>query len=226
MAYLKFSNIAVQNRSMRIILFLLVCFSSIICLAQDPEYTDYRRKSESFLRIVDKSVRADLASFTIGGIEESLGKSPLKKLPVKNFGDNYITYDSNDIKVTIQSGVFRPDKHKYTYEGKYLVKIDNKPYYGNYTKMPRTTIEKVTVVFGKDTVAIPANAIADLYNPNFTYSSSSGELMSQDAVYISPDKSRLYIYMLNKDETGSYEVTWVIQDKKYLRRVLDFGFSK
>jgi hypothetical protein len=31
--------------------------------------------------------------------------------------------------------------------------------------------------------------------------------------------------MLNKDEYGSYEVTWVIQDNKYLRRVIDFGFT-
>jgi hypothetical protein len=196
------------------------------CLAQDPEYNDYRKKNENFSRVYDKVIRSDLASFTIGGIEESLGKTPLKRLPVKKYDDSYISYDSNDIQVIIQGGKFNPSKHKLFYEGKHLVKIDNKPYYGNYSKMPRNTIEKLTVIFGKDTVAIPANATADLYNPNFTFFNSSGELASQDAVYISPDKSRLYIYMLNKDDAGSYEVTWVIQDKKYLRRVLDFGFSK
>jgi hypothetical protein len=36
----------------------------------------------------------------------------------------------------------------------------------------------------------------------------------------------MYVYMLNRDDTGSYEITWVIQDRKYLRRVLDYGFSK
>jgi len=30
--------------------------------------------------------------------------------------------------------------------------------------------------------------------------------------------------MLNGTGTGRYEVTWVIQDKKYLRRVVDWNF--
>jgi len=30
--------------------------------------------------------------------------------------------------------------------------------------------------------------------------------------------------MLSMDDRGSYEVTWVIQDKQYIRRVVDFGF--
>jgi hypothetical protein len=49
---------------------------------------------------------------------------------------------------------------------------------------------------------------------------------SYNKVFVSPDKKKVYIYMLNRDNLGSYEVTWVIQDKKYLRRVVDFGFLK
>ena len=30
--------------------------------------------------------------------------------------------------------------------------------------------------------------------------------------------------MLNSDGKNGYEVTWVLQDKKYLRRVIDYGF--
>jgi hypothetical protein len=30
--------------------------------------------------------------------------------------------------------------------------------------------------------------------------------------------------MLNSSGKGGYEVTWIIEDKKYLRRVIDYGF--
>jgi hypothetical protein len=111
------------------------------------------------------------------------------------------------------------------YDGKYLVRIDNRAYFGNYTKVPRIGIASVTVTIGKDTVAIPASAYADLYNPHFAYGDGSGIMKSQDAVYISGDKRKIYIYMLNRDDKGSYEVTWIIQDNKYLKRVIDFGFT-
>jgi hypothetical protein len=211
---------------MRIVIGVVLIGSGISCLAQDPAFTDYRKKTENFLRVVDKDIRNDLATFTIGGIEESLGKSPLKKLPVEKFGENYITFDSNDIQVTIKAGIFNPSKHKLAIENKYIVKIDNKPYLGNYGKVPTTTIEGLTVIIGPDTVPIPPSAIYNLFNPNFTFRDASGIIRSQDAVYLSKDKRKLYIYMLNKDDSGSYEVTWIVQDKKYLRRVADFGFSK
>ncbi len=211
---------------MRIVIGLILVCSGISCIAQDAEFTDYRKKTENFSRIVDKDIRSDLASFTIGGIEESLGKSPLKKLPVKKYGENYITYDSNDIQVTIKAGIFDPSKHKLAVENKYLVKIDNKPYLGNHGKVPKTTIEALTIVIGPDTIPIPASAISNLFNPNFTFRDASGIIRSQDGVYLSKDKRKIYIYMLNKDDSGSYEITWIVQDKKYLRRVVDFGFSK
>ena len=79
---------------------------------------------------------------------------------------------------------------------------------------------------GKDTVNIPASAYFDLYNPGYTFPDGSGNRKTKDGVYLSADKQTFYIYMQNNDDTGSYEVTWVIQDKKYLRRVLDFGFTQ
>ncbi len=49
---------------------------------------------------------------------------------------------------------------------------------------------------------------------------------SHNSVLVSADGRKIYIYMLKRESGGSYEVTWVIQDKKYLRRVVDFGFLK
>jgi hypothetical protein len=210
---------------MRIILFFLVFAIVTRSYAQDPDYTDFRRKTESFSRLYDKNLRSDLACFAIGGLDESLGKPTLNKLPVTAYGFNFISFDSNHIQVTIRSSVFVAAKHKLQYDGKHLVRIDNKPYYGDYGKLPPSAIAAVTVVVDHDTVAIPSSAFQDLFNPSFTYKDPSGALMSQDAVYISGDKHTFYVYMLNRDDSGSYEVTWVIQDKKYLRRVLDWGFS-
>ena len=211
---------------MRGVLTVLFFCYGFLCLAQDQDWNDYRRKTESFSRIYDKSIRADLATFTIGGIEESLAQPPLKRLPAVQYGSDFIVFDSANIRVTIRSAVFLPTRHKLAFEAKHLVKIDGKPFYGNYGMMPNTGIGSVTLLFGKDTVQVPTTAFADLFNPGFTYRDASGNISSQDAVYLSSDKRTVYVYMLNKDETGSYEVTWIIQDKKFLRRVLDWGFSK
>jgi hypothetical protein len=212
---------------LRIILFFSFTGLCIAGFTQGEDYNDYRRKSESFARVYDKDIRSDLASFAIGGIEESLGKSPLKKMPVIGFANDSICFEANDMRITIRGGVFDPSRHKLIFESKHLVKIDNKPYFGNYGKVPTTRIVQLTIITnGKDTVPVPANAIQDLYNPSFVFRDASGGLRSQSAVYFSPDNRRIYIYMLNKDDTGSYEVTWILQDKQFLRRIVDFGFSK
>jgi hypothetical protein len=77
---------------------------------------------------------------------------------------------------------------------------------------------------GKDTVAIPAIAYFDLYEPSFVYSDKTAS-RTRNAVYISSDGRTYYIYMFNPNGKGT-EYTWVIQDKKYLRRVVDFEVLK
>ena len=210
----------------RISLLCFLCWQTLIAPAQDAAFTDYRKKAENFSKISDKDIRSDLASFTIGGIVESLDKQPLQQVPPTKLDNRTLTYANNHIVVTIVSSAFDTAHHKFTYEGRYLVKIDGKPYYGNYTKIPQTRFASVTALVDKDTIEIPQSALSDLYNPGFTFRDASGTLRSNDGVFLSADKRRIYIYMLNRDDTGSYEVTWIIQDKKYLRRVIDFGFSQ
>jgi hypothetical protein len=187
------------------------------------DFPDYRNKKDNFLKMREKDIRADLASFTIAGIEESIAKLSLDRIPVTGYGSNYMIFEAADVKVRVTTGFFDPSKHKLGLSEKYLVKIDNKGYYGNYGQTPRTSIASVTVIVGTDTIPIPQVAFGDLYNPNFTYRDNSGVLRSSNGVYRSKDNHKLYIYLLTRDDSGSYEVTWVIQDKKYLRRVLDYG---
>ncbi len=211
---------------MRIVFVVLFAGVSYCCHAQNDDYPDYRSKRELFSRIIEKDVRSDIASYSMGGIDESIGKNPLKTVPITGLGSNFISFADNNIQVTITGGAFNPAKHKLGYyDEKYLVKIDNKPYFGNYGQVPNTTIENITVVIDRDTVPIPAAAFFDLYNPIFSVT-EGGVQKSNNKVYLSADGHKVYVYMLKQEAGGSYEVTWVIQDKKYLRRVVDFGFLK
>lgn len=209
---------------MRIILpVLLLC--TTFCLAQDEEFRDFRNKKDNFVKVSQKDIRADLATFLMAGIDESISKLPLQSVPVKSYGADYMTWANDQLQVTIKTGVFDPAKHKIMLEEKHVVKIDGKPYYGNYGEMPRTTVESITVVIGKDTVAIPRTAYFDLYEPSFSYQDKGGTSRTRNGVFLSKDGRSIYIYLLNTLYKGN-EYTWVIQDKKYLRRVVDFDVLK
>lgn len=211
---------------MRTVFFLIftLCLGSVF--SQDFEFPDYRSKKDLFTRIVEKDLRADVASFAYGGMDESVGKLPLKTIPVTTVTTNSITFSKDNIQVKITAAPFDATKHKLAYfENKHLVKIDNKGYFGDYGKIPKTRIESVTVIIDKDTVALPAVAFSDLYNPIFSYI-ENGVQKSHNTVYLSNDGRKVYVYMLKRETGGSYEATWIIQDKKYLKRVVDFGFLK
>jgi hypothetical protein len=200
------------------------------CRAQDLDFPDYRTKRDNFAKIQDKGLRADIASFSLAAVDESIGKAVLKTVAIKEFGSNFMNFEGQDeqgqtIRVTIRTGTFNPAKHKLMFSEKHLLRIDNHPYYGgNYGEQPKTTIESVTVLIGKDTIPIPPAAYSDLYDPKFSFN-ESGATRTRNAVYLSADKNAhaFYIYMLNIENGGS-EFTWVIRDKQYLRRVVDFGF--
>ena len=197
--------------------------------AQDLDFADYRSKKDNFSKIRENDLRSEIASFALAAVDESIGKAVLKTIPISAFGSNFMTFreegKQENIQVTIRTGSFNPAKHKLMIQEKHLLRIDNHPYYGGtYGMTPKTTIESITVLVGTDTVAIPAAAYSDLYDPKFSFS-ESGSTRTRNAVYLSADKftHTFYIYMLNIENKGT-EFTWIIRDKQYLRRVVDFGF--
>ncbi len=198
-------------------------------IAQSTDFPDYRSKRELFKRVTEPDIRSDLSSFTMGGIEESVGKLPLKRIPVSNAGPDFLEFQGENvrgdkIKVTIKGAPFVPGKHKLGYyEEKYLVKIDNKPFFGDYGKIPRTTIEQVQVIINRDTINLPQTAFSDLYNPIYTYKEGGVE-KSHNSVLLSADGKKMYVYMLKRETGGSYEVAWIIQNNAYLKRMVDYGF--
>lgn len=193
---------------------------------QTKDFPDYRNKKESFTKVSDKALRADLASFTVGGIEESISKLPLRKLSATGYNKTQMSFKNDTVNVTVTSGPFDPKGRKMQLMEENLVKINGKPFYGSYGETPKTEIKSVVVILKKDTVQIPPAAYADLFNINFTYKDKSGTERSGNGVYFSADNKRVYIYLLSRDNTGSYEVTWVIENNVFMRRVLDYGFTQ
>jgi hypothetical protein len=215
---------------MRTLFCLLFIFGTAAAWAQDLDFPDFRNKRDNFAKIQDKPLRAEIASFALAGVDESIGKAQLTTIPIKGYGNNYMQFEGNDaqgnnIQVIIKTGTFDPHKHKLMFSEKHLMRIDGKPYYGgNYGEVPKNNIESITVVVGTDTVPIPATAFFDLYDPKFSFN-QSGATRTRNSVYLSADKHTFYIYMLDIDNGGN-EYTWVIRDKAYYRRIVDFGFLK
>lgn len=207
-----------------LLLLILVSLNVTAYSQSELDYTDTRKKNESFIKIQQKEVRTDLASFALAGIDETIGKAELTKIPYSEFGENFMTFEGDGIKATVTTAPFVIGKHKMDYDDKYLIKIDRKTYYGHYGYVPARIISKITMTIGSDSVMIPAAAYSDLYNLNFSFKDKSGTNRSTNGIYKSKDGHRIYLYLFCKDNSGSYEVTFVIQDKKYIYRVLDYGF--
>ena len=204
-----------------VVVFLLF---SYFCKAQkDYEYQDTRRKNESFVRLQPKNVRAEVAAFALAGISESASAASLQKIPYSSFGNDSMNFEGGGVKASVKISRFDKTGHKLDYDEKYLIRIDRKTYYGNFGSLPLTHISEVSLIIDGDTVAIPKIAYFDLYNLNLTYN-DKGVQRTTNALYKSKDGRRIYLYLFSKDNAGSYEVTWIFQDKKYLRRVLDYGF--
>ena len=175
------------------------------------------------MRSPKNEVRNDLATFTLSGIDEAVGKDELQKIPFTTFSSDSMNFEGSDIKASIKLAPFDKSKHRLDYDEKYLIRIDRKTYYGDYGEIPKTSISNISLIIDKDTVIIPPAAYSDIHNVNLTYT-DNGSLKTRNGVYKSKDGHRVYIYIFCKNKTGSYEVTWIIQDKQYVRRVLDYGF--
>lgn len=201
----------------------LLVMSSCQSFAQD--ITDTRRKTESFKRLQPANIRAEVAAFTFGGIRESAQAPALKKINPSIIERDSMVISGDGIYAKIKLAPFDPKAHKIYYDedDKTPIKIDRRPYYGDYGTMPVTSIASVLMVINGDTVAIPPTAYSDLKNMHFKYF-AKGEERTGDGVYVSKDGRNVYLYLFSQNKKGNYEVTYIFTDKHYLRRVLDYDF--
>lgn len=206
---------------MKLIIFVCAVALSLQAKAQ-YYFNDTRRKTESFERFRNWEVRKDIATFTLAGIGESVGAAPLPKLEPTEINDSAMVFEAEGIKAVIKITPFDSAAHRLSYDGEVLVRIDRRPYYGNYGKKPVTSISGIVMIIEGDTIPVPATAYQDLHNMKFTYMNKGTE-RTANGVYRSKDGKKVYLYALSKGDRESYEVTWIFVDGKYFRRVLDYG---
>lgn len=202
----------------------LLVMSEVIQAQNLPEdVPDYRNKRDNFSKVREKDIRADAATFTIAGITELMGKQPLKKISPKDYHVSQVEFEEEGLYVKIHTKPFYKDSAKLMmYDEKYLIKINNKPYYGTYGQIPLRVISGITVIYKGDTIPVPATAYQDIYDPVFSYKDRNGRQRSLNGVFFSKDGNKIYIYLLSRGQRSSYEVTWVLQNNQYYRRILDF----
>lgn len=213
-----------MKNTMRTIISALLCLLLNHSFGQD-DIPDYRSKRDNFLKMQEKDIRADLSQFTFGGISESLTKHRLDAIPLLGVKNDVMIFSNDTVIVEITTGNFDPTKHKVSwYDDKYAVKLDNRGFWGTENTVPKRTIASIVAIIGADTLVLPQAAYSDLYEPQFFFTDANGKKKTYCNVYRSADKRKYYIYMVNGSGRGRYEVTWVIQDKQYLRRVVDWNF--
>ena len=210
-----------MKKAKQLLVVTIPIFLTLQAFSQGSDIPDSRRKTESFERFHTPDVRAELSTFTLAGIGEGAATTPMEKVPYTALGKDSIVFEGGGIKAEVKTAPFEPASHKLMYDDKYLVRIDHRPYYGDYGKVPKTLISKVLLIIRGDTINIPPAAYSDLFNLNFTYLDKGVE-RTTDAVYISKTGQRVYLYLYSRNRSGSYEVTWIIQDRRYLRRILDY----
>ncbi|HXL57130.1 MAG TPA: hypothetical protein VN958_12775, partial [Chitinophagaceae bacterium] len=86
---------------MRRIFCLLITVSiACLCFAQDDDIPTYHNKRESFSKMTEKDIRADLAIFTLAGIDESVGKqSTLTYIQVTDYNDSFLQFSKDNFQV-------------------------------------------------------------------------------------------------------------------------------
>lgn len=200
----------------------LVLFTSQLF---SQEITDTRRSRESFSRFKVPGLRADLASFTFSGISESALAPKLKRISPSVITKDSLVIEGEGIFAKVLLKPFDPTAHKiiYDFDDKTPIRIDKKPYYGDYGTMPQFSIASITMTIDGENVEIPPMAYSDLMNMNFTYV-NKGTKLTVDGVFISKDGQNIYLYLFSDNRRGNYEVTFIISDKQYVRRVLDYDF--
>src|SRR3982750_1410419 len=122
---------------------LVISVSTVfLCFAQEDNIPTYHNKRESFSRVVEQDIRADLATFTLAGVDESVGKqSTLTYIPVIDYSDNFVRFSKDNLEIKITSGKFDQSKHKIQSYDNSVARIDNKAFYGVDGIMPKRTIE-------------------------------------------------------------------------------------
>lgn len=207
--------------------FTIVIVYGQMCFGQTAEViTETKKNAENFIKLPEGIIKSEIASFYKTAYTytktDSFSTIKLNEISFYNCSDSTILFIKKGILVDIHSSVFDTTGHSFLYSNSsrpVLIQIDSKPFWGTHGKVPNRKIASIIFQHEKYQLTLPDSAVTGLYEPNFCTQSKRDVLCK---VFRSLDNRRIYIYMLNSDGAGAYEVTWVIQDSKYLTRVIDY----
>ena len=165
--------------------------------------------SESLTTVSDSLMKIEVSSFTLKGSTlkkiDSLRKTLLIEIPISYCTDKVVLLSKSKFFGSI---------------GTYI----NIYFNGDLTN--RTLDSIFLVTHSHLWVRIPKDAykgILSFYKCNFNSSKKQKEHFSSFLkAFYSKDYKRLYIYMLCGKESSKYEVTWVIINDDYLKRIVDY----
>jgi hypothetical protein len=191
-------------------------------------WQDSKIARESFYSLPEGILKEEISLFAIRGgslaDENKLTKS-LLTIPLVNSNDSVAEFLRQGLFVRIERTAFspvdyQPSGHDTANADLYLAK--NHPFLGQSGDFPHTRISLIKVQLHGHEVVIPKLQYRLLLDPNFCLEDPRLNFRECYAfVYSSPDKRRIYLYMRNGDSSASYEVTWVIENGEFLRRVFD-----
>lgn len=216
-------------RLLSLILVLLFCLLSAVFSQRGVVVVpDSKGMYESYFSLRDSVMRQEIGSFSFtGSIIGLTGKASLREFSVLSQTQYTITLMLDDIKVHIARGPFNHTAHRLSYYGPYgyVYKIDGRFFWGYDGSIPERQIYAVQVFFGNELVELPRSAYRDIYEPNFCFRPRAFRPEECYArAFLSEDRQRLYIYMLNSRVPSLYEVCWTISEGKYLGRVVDYAY--
>ena len=224
---------------------LTILLSLNVCYGQQNPIL--LKGKESFLNIPDSVIRNEIASFSLKGKSvgkaDSLLRSKMFELPITYCSDNAVSfiYPQRQTYIHFNFAKFDTTGHKlsYTTDPKpHLVLIDNNEFWGTDGEIPQKKIDSIFFVdHSHFWVRIPKTAYAGIYEPNTcTFDTQKGKKKNNgivslkvklkspySKVFLSSNRRRFYLYMLNGSGSSKYEVIWIFNGDQYYTRTIDYG---
>lgn len=146
-----------------------------------------------------------------------LDKMPTLKL--RSLKENKAVYGNSEITVEIETAKFDYKKHVIKDEKGQLVKaskgyadaisVDGERIWGTDGDIPREEIKSIKIIYSDTIITLSSSDIKNIFEPNIDSQFTK--------ICIGPD-NEIYIWMQNGDGAASYNVIWVLTDKKQLYR--------
>jgi hypothetical protein len=188
-----------------VLIFITSLFCMHFCLAQEGvPARNAASDPEGFAQVSDTVIKSEVALFSVkaAGLGIPNATSPVKLLPIplKRCNDDFAYFDKGTV-IALEV----------------LIHIE-----AGGAANP-TGLKKIDLLFYKTPLVLPDSALAGIYGARLCtkFTKKNRPITADCKAYMSADKRRVYIYMLNAEGKDRYEVTWVVQDRKYKMRVVD-----